>query len=421
LCNALLHQQIGIIGGIPFLLSVVILKKNTMILSSRRDFIRYMTLAIPGIHMITGAVGREIQSPGAEQLVRERPADAGVVQKKLGIALVGLGKYSTEQLAPALLDTKKCRLTGIVTGSPEKATAWKEKYGIADTHVYNYENFDSIKDNPDIDIVYIVLPNAMHAEYSIRAAKAGKHVICEKPMAVTIEECESMIMASKEAGKLLSIGYRLHFEPYNLAMAEFGQNRTFGDVKKIIAKDGMDIEPNVWRLNKKLAGGGPLMDVGIYCVQAALYTSGELPVAITAKEGRKTDMKRFSEVEQSMKWSMEFPSGLIAECETSYAEEMNLLRAEAEEGWFQLQPAYEYQGIKGKASDGPLEFPQVKQQALQMDDFANCIMNNKKSKVPGEMGLRDVKILQAIYESARTGKKIRLSEFSTRHKQNFLH
>lgn len=393
-----------------------------MTLSSRRDFIRSMTIAIPGIYMITTTSARDLLSPGADTLVRERPSDVGVAQRKLGVALVGLGKYSTEQLAPALLETKKCRLAGIVTGSSDKAAEWKEKYNIPDTHVYNYENFDAIRDNPDIDIVYVVLPNAMHAEYSIRAAKAGKHVICEKPMAVTVEECEQMIDASRDAGKLLSIGYRLHFEPYNLAMAEFGQNRTFGDLKKIIARDGMDIEPNVWRLNKKLAGGGPLMDVGIYCVQAAIYTSGELPIAITAKEGKKTDMKRFKEVEQSMKWTMEFPSGLIAECETSYAQEMNLLRAEAEEGWFQLEPAYEYSGLKGKASDGPLDFPEVKQQALQMDDFASCVLNNRKSKVPGEMGLRDVKILHAIYEAARTGKKVRLAEFSSRHKkQNFLH
>jgi len=393
-----------------------------MTLSSRRGFIKCISLAIPGIHLFSFASAREAFAPGADHLVRERPSTVSAAQKKLGIALVGLGKYSTEQLAPSLLETKRCRLAGIVTGSPEKAASWKEKYGIPDTHVYNYENFDSIKDNPDVDIVYVVLPNAMHAEYSIRAARAGKHVICEKPMAVTVEECEEMIAASREAGRLLSIGYRLHFEPHNLAMAEFGQNRTFGEVKKIIAKDGMDIEPNVWRLNKKLAGGGPLMDVGIYCVQAALYTSGELPIAITAKEGRKTDLARFKEVEQSMKWTMEFPSGLVAECETSYAQEMNLLRAEAEEGWFQLNPAYEYSGIQGKAIDGPLEFPQVRQQVLQMDDFANCVMNNKKSKVPGEMGLRDVKILQAIYDAARTGQKIRLSEFSARHKkQNFLH
>jgi predicted dehydrogenase len=359
-------------------------------------------------------------SPSADLLERERPSPILSTQRPLGVALVGLGKYSTEQLAPALQETKKCKLAGIVTGSPEKAVQWQKKYSIPQNNIYDYTNFDSIKNNPEIDIVYIVLASAMHAEFSIRAAQAGKHVICEKPMAPTIEECEKMIEASAKANRLLSIGYRLHFEPYNLAMAEFGQNKTFGSVKKIIAKDGMDIEPGVWRLNKKLAGGGPLVDVGIYCVQGAIYTSGELPVSVEAVEGKKTDLVKFKEVEQSMKWKMEFPSGLIAECETSYAQEMNLLRAEAEEGWFELNPAYEYEGKKGRASDGPFEFPQVREQAFQIDDFANCVMNNKKSKVPGEMGLRDVKILTAIYDSARTGKKIRLSQFSN-HQKNQMH
>jgi predicted dehydrogenase len=388
--------------------------------SSRRDFIRNMSqaaLTFPLLHMMaTPAHARESSSPGADQLTRERLSPATFTQRKLGVALVGLGKYATEQLAPALIESKKCKLAGIVTGTPEKAADWKSKYSLSDQNIYNYENFDSIKDNGDIDIVYVVLPNSMHAEYTIRAFKAGKHVICEKPMAVSVQECEDMIAASKEANKLLSIGYRLHFEPHNLGMAEFGQNKTFGDVKKIIAKDGMDIKPGVWRLNKKLAGGGPLMDVGIYCVQGAIYTSGELPVAITAKEGEKTDLERFKEVEQSLTWTMEFPSGLIAECETSYAEQLNLLRAEAEEGWFELKPAFEYEGLKGRASDGPFEFPQVREQTLQIDDFAHCVQTNRKSKVSGEMGLRDLKILMAIYEAARTGKKIRLSEFSMRHR-----
>jgi predicted dehydrogenase len=296
-----------------------------------------------------------------------------------------------------------------VTGTPSKAKKWQEKYSIPDANIYNYENFDSIKDNPDIDIVYVVLPNAMHAEFTIRAAQAGKHVICEKPMATSIKDCEDMIAACERAGKLLSIGYRLHFDPYNLAMVEYSQQRTFGSIKKIIADDGLDIEPNVWRLDNKLAGGGPLMDVGIYCVQGAIYTAGTLPLAVTAKEGKKTDLKRFKEVEQSMTWQMEFPGGVVAECSTSYAEELNLLRAEAENGWFQLNPAYEYKGLKGKTSNGSFTFPKVNQQALQIDDFANCVLSNKKSKVPGEMGLRDVKILLAIYEAARSGKKVSLS------------
>ena len=396
-----------------------------MMTSSRRDFIKYMgqaALMMPGIQFITSAISSDAFAAGRDPRVYEKISATPPAQRKLGIALVGLGKYSTGQLAPALQETRRCRLTGIVTGSPEKAEKWKKQYGIPEKNIYNYENFDSIKDNPDIDIVYVVLPNALHAEYTIRAAKAGKHVICEKPMAVSVQECEDMIAACHEADRLLSIGYRLHFEPHNLAMAEFGQNKTFGAVKKIIAKDGLDIEPNVWRLNKKLAGGGPLMDVGIYCVQGAIYTTGELPVAITAKEGKKTDLNRFKEVEQSMSWTMEFPSGAIAECETSYAKEMDLLRAEAEEGWFELEPAYAYDGIKSRASDGPFDFPQVREQALQMDDFVTCVNNNKKSKVSGEIGLRDMKILRAIYEAASTGKKIRLSEFTARwRRKNLMH
>jgi predicted dehydrogenase len=396
-----------------------------MMTSSRRDFIKYMgqaALMIPGIQFMASAISSDAFAAGRTPMIHEKISTTLPAQRKLGIALVGLGKYSTEQLAPALQETRRCRLTGIVTGSPEKAEKWKKQYGIAEKNIYNYENFDSIKDNPDIDIVYVVLPNSMHAEYTIRAAKAGKHVICEKPMATSVQECEDMIAACREADRLLSIGYRLHFEPHNLAMAEFGQNKTFGAVKKVIAKDGLDIEPNVWRLDKKLAGGGPLMDLGIYCVQGAIYTTGELPVAITAKEGRKTDLKRFKEVEQSMSWTMEFPSGAIAECETSYAREMDLLRAEAEEGWFELEPAYAYDGIKSRASDGPFNFPQVREQALQMDDFVTCVNNTKKSKVSGEMGLRDMKILRAIYEAANTGKKIRLSEFTARwRRKNIMH
>jgi predicted dehydrogenase len=280
-------------------------------------------------------------------------------QRILGVALVGLGKYSEKQLAPALLETTKCKLKGIVTGTPEKAKAWKKKYNIPDKNIYNYQNFDLIKNNPDIDIVYIVLPNSMHPEFTIRAAEAGKHVICEKPMAVTAEDCERMIEACRNAGKQLSIGYRLHFDPYNQAMAEYGRQKTFGNINKIVAENGLDIEPGVWRLNKGLAGGGPLMDLGIYCVQGAIYTVDDIPVSVTAQEGEKTDTKRFSEVEQSLTWQMQFANGSIAECKTSYAEEFDSLRAEASSGWFELKPAYEYKGLKGETSTGKLKFPKV--------------------------------------------------------------
>src|SRR5690349_9596312 len=132
---------------------------------------------------------------------------------KLGVALVGLGYYSTDLLAPALQQTKNCYLAGIVTGTPSKAEEWKKKYNIPEKNIYNYQNFDSIANNPDIDVVYVVLPPSMHKEYVVRAANAGKHVWCEKPMAITAQECEEMINACKKNNRSLAIGYRLQHEP----------------------------------------------------------------------------------------------------------------------------------------------------------------------------------------------------------------
>lgn len=329
-------------------------------------------------------------------------------RKKLGIALVGLGKYSSGQLAPALMQTSHCYLAGIVSGSPGKTAEWKKKYAIPDGNVYNYENFDGIKDNPAIDIVYVVLPNSMHAEYVIRAANAGKHVICEKPMALNTDECGRMISACKEAGKMLSIGYRLHFEPHHQCVMEMMQNRKYGEIKKFSGAHGMsDVEG--WRLDRSLAGGGPLMDVGIYCVQAARYSIGAEPIAVTAQEGKKTDAQKFRDIEESLSWQMEFPGGIIADCRTSYSEKMNLLQVDAASGWVKLSPAYGYSGIKGETNAGEIKLPEVNQQARQMDDFAQAIINKRPTPVPGEMGRRDVKILAAIYEAMRTGKRISIS------------
>ena len=330
---------------------------------------------------------------------------ANTKTNKLGIALVGLGKYSGGQLAPALKQTEYCCLAGIVTGTPDKAAKWKKQYDVPEKNIYSYSNFDNIKDNPDIDIVYIVLPNSMHREYVIRAARAGKHVICEKPMALTVEECDDMIAACKKASKMLSIGYRLHFEPHNMEMMRLGQKKIFGSIKKMFAEDGLE-EVEGWRLNKALAGGGPLMDVGIYCVQGVRYTSGLEPLAVTAREGIKKNKEKFKEVEESLTWQMEFPGGIVAECKTSYSEQLNLLRAETENGWFELTTAYEYTGIEGETIEGKMKFPKVNQQAKQMDDFARAIIDGRPTPVPGEMGRQDVKILNAIYKAMETGKRV---------------
>jgi predicted dehydrogenase len=376
-------------------------------MSSRRNFIKQFPYHTGSLILFNRALSGIFYGP--VPIVKEK--DERITEKaprKLGVALVGLGKYSTEQLAPALQQTRYCKLSGIVTGSESKAEKWRIKYDLKEKNIYNYRNFDKIKNNKDIDIVYIVLPNALHAEYAIKAAEAGKHVICEKPMAVSPEECAQMIKASEDAGRMLSIGYRLHFEPYHQEIMRLAHNKVFGDIKSLRAENGMPVPSGTWRTDKSLAGGGPLMDLGIYCVQGSIYACGESPVAVTASEGHKTDPEKFRSVEESISWTMEFPGGAIANCSTSYSSPQNLLQAKTEKGWFELSPAYVYEGIKGRTSQGDLNFIQEYEQVLQMDDFAKCVMQKIPSKVPGEMGKRDVEIISAIYESAKTGNRIRL-------------
>lgn len=324
---------------------------------------------------------------------------------KLGIALVGLGNYSGKQLAPALQQTEHCYLAALVSGSPEKLKDWAGRYGVKEQNCYSYQNFSEIKDNDEVDIVYVVVPNALHAGFVIKAAEAGKHIICEKPMAVTVEDCDRMIEACARAGVMLSLGYRLHFEPHNREVMRLGQQKVLGEIKKVEAAHGL-AETGGWRIDKKLAGGGPLMDVGIYCVQAVRYATGLEPIAVRAKEHPKTDPGKFDGVEESLEWEMEMPGGVVAFCKSSYTEKQNFLKVTTQKGWYELKPAYPYSGIQGDSSEGKLSFPEVNQQAKQMDAFAQCIKNGKPTTVSGEEGRRDVKILQAIYQAMRTGERV---------------
>ena len=336
-------------------------------------------------------------------------------KERLGVALVGLGEYATGQLMPALKATKNCYLAGLVSGDKQKLEQYKTEFGLQDDCLYSYENFDSIADNDQIDIVYIVLPNSMHAEYSIRAMQAGKHVICEKPMAMNVAECEQVIEAIGQTGMHFSMGYRLHFDPFNREMMRLGQGEKFGEVKKMTLLDSMDVgEKNQWRLDPQRSGGGPLVNNGIYCIQAAIYITGKLPTVVDARYAPKTDPAKFEGLEEGIRWTMYFGDDVIADCDTSYSKNQNLMRAEAESGWFELNPAYEYEGLKGSTSEGEMQFAPVKQQALQMDDFALCVITGQQSRVPAEMGLRDMKIIEAIYESADKQAKIDLylSEFA---------
>lgn len=331
---------------------------------------------------------------------------ASVKTKKLGIALVGLGSYSATQLAPALLETKHAYLSAIVTGTKEKEDVWAKKYNIKIENIYNYTNFDEIVNNDAVDIVYIVLPNSMHAEFTIRAAKAGKHVICEKPMATSVEDCQKMIDSCNKANVKLSIGYRLHFDPINGYLMELGQNRVFGNMNVEAGFAFTLKNPEKWRLQKELAGGGPLMDLGIYAMQAAIYMFGELPTSLWAKDTTKdTDFFNKQNIEGSLEWEMTFPSGK-ALCKTSYEEEFYCyITANTEQGEIELNPSFTYGGLKGKTPDGSIEIENVNQQALQIDAFALNILNDTKSIVPGEMGLRDMYIIEKIYESANADSK----------------
>lgn len=362
---------------------------------TRREFIRTTSLAVAAAPWLAAG-----------------PSQAGALDpdRKIGFALCGLGGLSTGQLAPALQATKHCRLAGIITGTPAKAVAWKAKYNIPDRNIYNYETMSNLADNPDIDVVDVVTPNALHGDLAIKAAQAGKHVLSEKPMEVSVEKCQKMIDACKAAHRMLAIGYRNRFEPHTLECIRLAREKVFGPVKTIEASFGFAIgDPNQWRLKHALSGGGALMDVGIYALQTARYISGQEPVEVSAREV-KTDPVKFKEVDETMAFQLKFPDGVTASCQTTFKSfGMNSYIVHAEKGWFGLGPAYGYNGVQGRRSDGQaIDLPEVDQFAAEMDDFSQCILNNKPTIVPGEEGLRDVKIMMAIYESAKTGQPVKL-------------
>ncbi|HEY8937145.1 MAG TPA: Gfo/Idh/MocA family oxidoreductase, partial [Cyclobacteriaceae bacterium] len=282
-------------------------------------------------------------------------------------------------------------------------------YNIPQANIYNYQNFDEIAKNKDIDLVYVILPNSMHKEYTIRAAKAGKHVIVEKPMALTPEDCQEMIDVCNKAGVQLAVGYRLHFEPYNVELKRLGQEKVFGQVRLIEASLGYKSgDPSEWRLKKAMSGGGPLMNLGVYCVQAGRYITGEEPASVTAQFGPVTNKELFSEVEESITWQLNFPGGAVCTSSSTYACSIDRLFAGADDGFFELSPAISYGPFKGRTSNGELNFPTINQQATQCDEIAKVLLDNKKlpNHIAGEEGFKDMKVLQAIYEAARTSKKI---------------
>lgn len=332
--------------------------------------------------------------------------------KKVGYAVVGLGQLAIHQILPAFAQCEKSKVVALVSGHPDKANKLALCYGVNPKNIYNYQNYDSIRDNPEVDVIYIVLPNSMHAEYTIRGLQAGKHVLSEKPMATTPAECQSMIDAGRKANRKLMVAYRCRYEPFNQEMIRMARERELGPVKMILTDAGFNIvDPDQWRLKKAMAGGGCLMDIGIYALQAARYISGEEPVAINAMMFSTPGDVRFKEVEESINFQLHFPSGVLANCSSSYGcAYRSHFRALTPKGYFELDPAMSYTGLRMRVNQGnELEerFLEPRDHfASEMEHMSQCVMEDKTPLTPGEEGLRDLKIMMAIYEAARTGKTV---------------
>ena len=372
-------------------------------MNSRRKFLQNITSSV----IILPLLSRHQYLDSIKDL-DDKPYDGPVLR----VAIMGLGSYGT-RVADAMQSCTKARLVGVISGTPSKIPTWQAKYGIPEKNCYNYENFDNIKNNPDIDAVYIITPNALHKDEAIRVAKAGKHVICEKPMSINAKDGEQMVVACKNANVKLLVGYRMHFEPKTLEIIRMRKDGEFGKVLFFQGLSGFRIgDPTQWRLKKELAGGGAMMDIGIYSINGARYMIGEEPIWVTAQE-TKTDKEKFKEgVDETIQFQLGFPSGAIASCLSTYTmNNLDRFFLNAEKGFAEMQPSTNYGPIKGRTNKGELTHPHVTHQTVQMDEMAGIILDGKQPIVPvdGEEALKDLKIIDAIYAAIKSGKKVNLS------------
>ena len=329
----------------------------------------------------------------------------------LRVAILGLGSYGN-RVAGAMQACQKAKLVGAISGTPSKLKDWQSKYAIPEKNCYNYENFDAIKDNPDIDAVYIITPNALHKDQAIRVANAGKHVICEKPMSINAKDGQAMIDACKKNNVKLLVGYRMHFEPKTLEIIRMRKDGELGKILFFQGLCGFTIgDPTQWRLKKELAGGGAMMDIGIYAINGARYMIGEEPIWVTAQE-TKTNPEKFKPgVDETIQFQLGFPSGAVASCLSTYTmNNLDRFFLNAEKGFAEMLPSTGYGPIKARTNKGELNHPHVTHQTVQMDEMAGIILEGKTPIVPvdGEEGLKDLKIIDAIFLAVKTGKKVPL-------------
>jgi predicted dehydrogenase len=377
-------------------------------MSSRRGFLQKITLSAMALPFLSLRDCSAVDAPAAGHELSERPYDGPVLR----VAIMGLGGYGT-RVAEAMQSCKKAKLVGVISGTPTKIKAWQSKYGIPEKNCYNYENFDQIKDNPDIDAVYVITPNGLHHDQVIRVARAGKQVICEKPMALNAKQGQEMVDACKKANVKLLVGYRMHFEPKTLEIIRMRKAGELGKIKFFQGLSGFTIgDPTQWRLNKELAGGGAMMDIGIYSINGSRYMVGEDPIWVTAQE-TKTDHVKFKEgVDETIQFQLGFPGGAVASCLSTYSmNDLDGFFLDGDGGFAELKPATGYGPIQGRTSKGELTQPHVTHQTVQMEKMSGILLAGEQPPVPidGDEAVKDLKIIDAIYLAVATGKKVQLA------------
>lgn len=352
----------------------------------------------------------------ASRLPAQKPAKsvsgAPTLDKPVGFAPVGLGDISNIFMQ-ACARTPNATITGLVTGHPaEKGTKYAAMYNVPQSSIYTYERYDKIRDNPAIEAVYIGLPNSMHCDFTVRGAEAGKHVLCEKPMAISSAECRKMIDACRRANVKLMIGYRVYYDPTFLQIQKMLREGDIGDVVGFQGGFYGQKKTGEWRLNRALAGGGSLLDLGIYPLNAIRWLCAEEPSDFRAMVSTMEKGPRFAQVEQTVEWVMKFPSGILANCGSSYGMDgPAFLQIDGSKGRIHIEPAFYYGDVKytftGHTRNGDVSggFPvtgQYDQFTAEADHFATCVRNNKTPDTPGEEGLADLLAIEAIYKAAGT-------------------
>ena len=400
---------------------------------SRRGFLRTASAAAAAVPFAAAAqaVSSAASEPASQNKVdlpqlksaTEQPEQVpGPLEpraQRVGYAVVGLGRLSLSEILPAMGRSKYCRAVALVSGDRDKAMKVAAQYDIKPTSIYDYTTYDQLAANPEVQVIYIVLPNSMHAEYTVRGAKAGKHILCEKPMANSVKDCERMIAACNAANVKLMIAYRSQYEPNDLALQKMIREGKLGKLRQMIANNSQDQgDPQQWRQKLALAGGGALPDVGIYCLNAARFLSNEEPYEVLASTTQPKNDPRFAEVEASCQVIARFPSGFTAAFNTSYdAHTSRYLRIQGSDAWAEMNPAFAYHGIKLRVSrlvDGHETtfepgIEEKDQFAAEMDHMSLCVQRDIRPRTPGEEGLQDQRIVEAIYAAARTGRAVRIA------------